>query len=240
MKFSRLLPLALIAAIPAAHAQMAKKPLTQADWDRWRSITNPQLSNDGKWAAYTLTPQVGDGEFVVRSTTTATEIRVPVGYIGRPNNTPGGLRGQGGGGGRGGAGGGGGAGSGQFTADSRFAVVTVGAAKAVVDSVARAQAASRGAGRGGRGAAGGGNTPAAVNPATRIQTVLINLADNSQTRIDGRSPRFAEESGKWMLYTPAGDTTDAAGGGSGVTQAGGGRGGRGGGGGGGADPAAAG
>jgi len=35
---------------------------------------------------------VGDGKFVVRSTTGTTEYRVPVGYIGRPNNTPGGAR----------------------------------------------------------------------------------------------------------------------------------------------------
>lgn len=223
MKSSRFLFLALVAAPVVAGAQMAKKPLTQADWDRWRSITNPQLSPDGKWAAYTLTPQVGDGEFVVRSTTTSTEIRVPVGYIGRPNNTPGGLRGAGGGG-RGG-GGAGGAGSGQFSPDGRFAVVTVGATKAVVDSVTRAQAASRTAGRGAAGR--GGQPSAATNPATRTHIVLINLADNSQTTIEGRSPRFPEESGKWMLYTPAGDTTDAAGGNAGAAQ-GGGRGGRGG------------
>ena len=92
MKYFRLLPIAFVAAT-AAHAQMAKKPLTQADWDRWRSINGAELSADGKWAAYTLTPQVGDGEFVVRSTTSNTEYRIPVGYIGRPNNVPGGLRG---------------------------------------------------------------------------------------------------------------------------------------------------
>src|SRR4051812_29206126 len=178
MKFSRLLTLTLVAAVPAANAQMAKKPLTQADWDRWRSITSPELSNDGKWAAYTLTPQVGDGEYVVRSTSSNTEYRIPVGYIGRPNNVPGGIR-QGAAnpimGGRG-----------QFSPDSRFAVVTVGANKTVVDSVARAQLMARSAGRGGRGngggAAGGGQPANAqpANPATRIETVIINLADGSQ------------------------------------------------------------
>src|ERR1043166_1057620 len=101
----------LVAGPAIAHAQ--KKALTQADWDRWRSIQGATLSNDGKWAAFTLSPQVGDGEFVVRSTTGSTEYRVPVGYISRPNNTPGGLRSAtaapAGGGGRGGRGGGGGA-----------------------------------------------------------------------------------------------------------------------------------
>jgi hypothetical protein len=84
----------LLAALPAsllAQSAAPKKALTQADWDRWRTIQNPTLSNDGKWAAYTLSPQVGDGEFVVRSTTGTTEYKVPVGYIGRPNNVPVGL-----------------------------------------------------------------------------------------------------------------------------------------------------
>jgi hypothetical protein len=94
----------LIAALPLPLLAQ-KKALTQADWDRWRSINGAALSNDGKWAAYTLTPQVGDGEFVVRATSGSTEYRVPMGYIGRPNNVPGGLRppqaGPPGGGGRG-------------------------------------------------------------------------------------------------------------------------------------------
>ena len=240
MKFSRFLALALLAAITAAaDAQMAKKALTQADWDRWRSITAPTLSNDGKWAAYTLTPQVGDGEYVVRSTSGTTEIRVPVGYIGRPNNTPGGLRPPGGP--PGGATPGVTGGRGQFSPDSRYAVITVGATKAVVDSVARATAARAAAGRGaaGRGAnpAGGAGAaappttpaPAPINPATRAQFAIIKLADGSQQTVDGRNPRFPQDNGKWMLYAPGADSagTDIAGG---AAAAGGGRGGRGGGG----------
>ena len=79
-------------AAPLA-AQASKKVLTQADWDKWKSINSPTLSADGKWAVYTLIPQVGDGELVIRSTTSSTEYHVPRGYIGRPNNVPGGLRG---------------------------------------------------------------------------------------------------------------------------------------------------
>ena len=60
----------LLATFVLATPSLAqKKALTQADWDRWRSIQGATLSNDGKWVAYTLSPQVGDGEFVVRSTT---------------------------------------------------------------------------------------------------------------------------------------------------------------------------
>jgi hypothetical protein len=211
-----------------------KKPLTQADWDRWRSITTPTLSPDGKWAAYTLTPQVGDGEFVVKSTSAATEIRIPVGYIGRANNVPGGLRPPGAAGGAPGGGGGAG-GRGGFSPDSRYAYVTIGAPRAVVDSVARAQAAARGQrgnGGGGGGAAGQAAapaTPAPINPATKVTFTLIKLADGTQSVIDGRNPRFAKDNGKWMLYSLGADSagTDAA-------AAGGGRGGRGGGGRGGA------
>src|SRR5689334_9722404 len=61
-----------------------KRALTQADWDSWRSITGTTLSADGTWLAYTLVPQVGDGELVVRSTEGTREWRVPRGYIGRP------------------------------------------------------------------------------------------------------------------------------------------------------------
>ena len=88
---------ALAALLLASPVLAQKKALTQADWDRWQSITGTAISNDGKWVAYTLTPQVGDGEFVIRSTSGATEYRVPVGYISRPNNTPGGERARGGG-----------------------------------------------------------------------------------------------------------------------------------------------
>src|ERR1043165_1438439 len=83
----------LLAALPLqAQAPAAKRALTQADWDHWRSITGAALSNDGRWAAYMLLPQVGDAELVVRSTTGSTEYKVPRGFLGRPNNLPGGLR----------------------------------------------------------------------------------------------------------------------------------------------------
>src|SRR5262249_59448388 len=88
---------ALLALPVVAPAQ--KKALTQADWDKWKSINAPALTPDGKWAVYTLVPQVGDGEMIVRSTSGSTEYHVPRGYLGRPNNTPGVLRGPAGAGG---------------------------------------------------------------------------------------------------------------------------------------------
>ena len=74
---------ALLAASSAAALAQGRKPLTQDTYDSWRTIANTVVSPDGKWVAYTLTPVVGNGELVVRSTQGATEIRVPRGYTGR-------------------------------------------------------------------------------------------------------------------------------------------------------------
>ena len=76
--------LLLVLAPLALAAQAARKPLTQDTYDRWRSILQPTLSADGRWAVYTLTPTVGDGELVARSTSGTTEHRVPRGWTGRP------------------------------------------------------------------------------------------------------------------------------------------------------------
>jgi dipeptidyl aminopeptidase/acylaminoacyl peptidase len=75
----------LVAAFAhSAQAQSSKRPLTPDDWDHWRSISSPAISNDGRWVVYSLVPQVGDGELVVHATSGAMEYRVPRGFIGRP------------------------------------------------------------------------------------------------------------------------------------------------------------
>jgi hypothetical protein len=33
----------------SALAQASKRPLTPDDWDHWRSISSPVISNDGHW-----------------------------------------------------------------------------------------------------------------------------------------------------------------------------------------------
>ncbi|MEO7521912.1 MAG: hypothetical protein ABIW79_08865, partial [Gemmatimonas sp.] len=193
-----------------------KKALTQADWDRWRSIQGASLSYDGKWVAYTLSPQVGDGEFIVRSTSGATEYKVPVGYIGRANNTPGGLRAGGGappagGGGRGGRGGGGAGPVGPFTANSKFAFVTVQPTK---EETERADRLRPRAGRaGGAGApVGAGATSDSAGAGPRSSLVILNLADGTKTSLpDVRSYRLPRDNGTWMIYTAAPDTTRAPG-----------------------------
>ena len=211
MRVAARLSMSLLAAVTPLVTHAQKKVLTQADWDRWRSIQGASLSNDGKWAAYTLAPQVGDGEFVVRATTGTTEYRVPVGYIGRANNVPGGARPAGGGGppAGGGRGGRGGAAAGPFTPDGRFAFVSTQATKDEVEKAQRA-APRGGAGRG--GAAGGADTPTSL--------VMISLADGKQTTLpDVRSYRLPKDNSKWMIYTPAPDSAaraDSAGRGAGA------------------------
>jgi hypothetical protein len=49
-----------------AQEKTDKRPLTHNDYDIWRSIQQPILSDDGKWAAYTLVPQDGDSEVVAK------------------------------------------------------------------------------------------------------------------------------------------------------------------------------
>ncbi|MFL5581578.1 MAG: hypothetical protein ACJ8AO_14520, partial [Gemmatimonadaceae bacterium] len=131
MRLSRsLLPAAaaLIAAggaTPAGAQGGAKRPITQETFDSWRSITGATLSPDGRWAAYSLNPQVGDGEIVARATRGDAEYRAPRGYVGRPvvslaPNDSGFV-----------------APPPQFSADGRFLLFTAYAPKAEYDRAAR-------------------------------------------------------------------------------------------------------
>ena len=137
--------------------------LTPADWDQWKSINAPALSSDGKWAVYTLLPQLGDGELVIRSTSGNTEFRVPRGYLSRANNTPGGLRNAGATNGEEDPAGPT-ASPAQITSDSRFVLVSTQANRAEVERAPR-----------GRGAA-------ATN---RQSLVIVSLPDGKTTTIAG-------------------------------------------------------
>jgi hypothetical protein len=160
-------------------------------------------------------PQVGDGEFVVRATTGSTEYRVPVGYIGRPNNVPGGLRPpqapQGGGRGGGGRFGASAGTASPFSADSRYAFVIAQSNKAEIEALQRTWRAAR---------ATGGNPPA--TDTVGIQSlVIVNFADGKTTNIAGvRSFKLPKDNGKWIVYAApdtsrraAGDSANRAGGG---------------------------
>ncbi len=187
---STVLRLSLVCVAAPLAAQAPKKVLTQADWDMWKSINAPALSNDGKWAVYTVVPLVGDGELVIRSTTGTTEYHVPRGYLGRANNVPGGLRPP--------AANAEGAPAApaispaQITADSRFVVVTTQAPKADVDKAPR------------------GRSAAATN---RQALAIVSLADGKTTTIPGvRSFRMPRDNGTWLAYVPEPDSGAAPGG----------------------------
>ena len=59
----------------AGLADGAKKPLTYAAYDGWRSIQGSQIARDGAWLVYALVPQDGDSELVVRNLKTDKEFR---------------------------------------------------------------------------------------------------------------------------------------------------------------------
>ena len=42
-------------------AQIQKRPLTAAEYDRWQSVKSEKISDDGHWIAYQIDPQDGDG-----------------------------------------------------------------------------------------------------------------------------------------------------------------------------------
>ena len=70
-----LLAVVLPLASAAGSAAAAKKPLSYDAYNGWRSIQGTQLSRDGRWLAYALAPQDGDGELVVRDLKTDKEFR---------------------------------------------------------------------------------------------------------------------------------------------------------------------
>src|SRR5262245_4085565 len=73
-------------SVQAGGQVTAKRPLTHQDYDGWRSIQGQTISRDGKFIAYALVPQDGDGEVVVRNLATGVEWRYGRGW--RPPTPP--------------------------------------------------------------------------------------------------------------------------------------------------------
>lgn len=77
---ARLTWVAAVVVTSAALAQSpAKRPITHADYSSWRTINNQKLSPDGRFLAYALFPQEGDGEVVLKNLQTGAERRFPAG-----------------------------------------------------------------------------------------------------------------------------------------------------------------
>src|SRR5262245_61820537 len=54
------------APAPAAATTDSKKVLTLADYGPWKRITQTGISDDGKWATYTFSPNDGDETLYVK------------------------------------------------------------------------------------------------------------------------------------------------------------------------------
>ncbi len=80
---------ALLCLLAAPLAAQAKRAITQDTYDQWRTISGATLSPDGKFAMYTLSSVVGDGDVLIRATGSDTEWRFARGYTGRPQLQPG-------------------------------------------------------------------------------------------------------------------------------------------------------
>jgi dipeptidyl aminopeptidase/acylaminoacyl peptidase len=76
--------LSCLLLVSAPLLAQGRRPITQDDYDRWRTAQAPTLAPTGAWAAWTEVPQVGDGDLVVRETRGTREVRVPRGFLGRP------------------------------------------------------------------------------------------------------------------------------------------------------------
>ena len=69
-------------------AQTAKRPLNHHDYDGWRAIAGQHLSADGKFLAYSVFPQEGDGEVIVRNLVTGKDRHEPAGARPVPDAAP--------------------------------------------------------------------------------------------------------------------------------------------------------
>lgn len=65
-------------------AAQAPRPIAFSDFDSWRSIQSQTLSRDGRYLAYALLPQSGDGEAVLRELASGRETRIPIGAMPPP------------------------------------------------------------------------------------------------------------------------------------------------------------
>ncbi|MDZ4797935.1 MAG: prolyl oligopeptidase family serine peptidase [Bryobacteraceae bacterium] len=82
----RICPL-LVSFALVLSAQSSKRPLRHTDYDSWKAISGQVLSRDGKYLVYSLFPQDGDGEIVIRDVQSGREVRKAVGSLPPPPET---------------------------------------------------------------------------------------------------------------------------------------------------------
>lgn len=57
-----------------------KKPLDHSVYDKWQSVGERSISNNGKYVVYTIAPQEGDGELVIQASDNSYKKIIPRGY----------------------------------------------------------------------------------------------------------------------------------------------------------------
>lgn len=80
--FTFAIALAALAAVPCATAALAasaRRPISLQDILDWKSVDSAELSPDGSWFMYKLSPVEGESEVIIRQTGGAKEYRFPVG-----------------------------------------------------------------------------------------------------------------------------------------------------------------
>src|SRR5580704_15895542 len=80
LRLSRI-SLLIVFALAGIAQTPAKRPLHHRDYDPWKTISGQVLSHDGKFLAYSLFPEEGDGEIVVRNLATGKEVRDGAGSL---------------------------------------------------------------------------------------------------------------------------------------------------------------
>ncbi len=114
MRRIRYIAFTLLIALPAAFAfQTVKKPLTHDVYDSWKALAGTAISRNGANFAYTINPQVGDGNLFVGDSNSKTSKPYPRGTA---------LR---------------------FTTDSNFALFTTVPSKADVDKAKKEKKAAK-------------------------------------------------------------------------------------------------
>lgn len=71
--------LLLILLLPA-FAMAQKKPLDHTVYDKWQTVGERLISNDGRWIVYNIDPQEGDGDLYIESSDKSTKQKIPRGY----------------------------------------------------------------------------------------------------------------------------------------------------------------
>jgi dipeptidyl aminopeptidase/acylaminoacyl peptidase len=70
-----------LCSLPILNAQtINKKPLTTNDFAAWKVMENPIISGDGKYSAFEINPQKGNGKLVVKTTDSKKEDLLARGY----------------------------------------------------------------------------------------------------------------------------------------------------------------